>query len=127
MKARILPMAAAAVAALFSLLTVLEGSQVLLGIHRPEYVVLWPLLWYNVIMGVVGFIAGVALWRAYSRIRTIVAGITSVHILVLLVVGAMFLAEGPVAADSVRAMAVRSGLWLAVLWVTFKTQPPPAS
>ena len=54
---------AAVVAVLFSLLTVVEGLQVLLGITNPEYIVLTPLLIYNVIMGFVGLFAGIVLWR----------------------------------------------------------------
>ncbi|KAF0141763.1 MAG: hypothetical protein FD122_1318 [Stygiobacter sp.] len=93
---------AAGVAAVFSLLTIVEGAQVLLGITRPDYVVLTPLLVYNVTMGVIGVFVGVALWinnRWSLKLTTIVV---AAHLIVLLTVGVIYLLSGAVASHSVN-------------------------
>ncbi|MGK9475413.1 hypothetical protein [Melioribacter sp. OK-6-Me] len=43
----------AIIAILFSLMTIVEGSKVLLGITIQDYTVFTPVLIYNVIMGIV--------------------------------------------------------------------------
>ncbi|MEO8168778.1 MAG: hypothetical protein ABI623_11055, partial [bacterium] len=91
MKTNIMRRIAAGVAIAFSLLTITEGSQVLLGISHPDYVVLPWLLIYNVIMGVVGLVSGVALWLNGRWARTLVASIGVAHVVVLLVIGLMYL------------------------------------
>ncbi|MEO8168530.1 MAG: hypothetical protein ABI623_09795 [bacterium] len=113
---------AAGVAAAFSLVTIVEGSQVLLGISHPDYVVLLPLLMYNVTMGVVGLVSGVALWLNRHRALTLVAIIGAAHIIVLLIVGVMYFSGGAVALNSVRAMTMRSVIWLAIAWIAWKTE-----
>lgn len=113
--------AAAGVAAAFSLLTITEGSRVLLGVTQPDYVVLTPLLIYNVIMGVVGCIAGAALWLNRRHARILTATLGAAHVIVLLIAEAMFLSGGPVALHSVQAMTMRAVIWTAIAWVTWKT------
>lgn len=112
---------AAGVAAVFSLLTIVEGAQVLLGITRPNYVVLTPLLVYNVTMGVIGVFVGVALWinnRWSLKLTTIVV---AAHLIVLLTVGVIYLLSGAVASHSVNAMVVRSVIWVTITLVAWKT------
>jgi hypothetical protein len=121
MKTTIFRRVAAGVAVAFSFLTIVEGSQVLLGMTRPEYIVLTPLLIYNVIMGVVGLVAGAALWLNRRWALTLTAIIGAAHVVVLLAVGAMYLSGGAVALHSVRAMIMRSVVWLAIVWVAWKT------
>lgn len=111
---------AAAVAIVFSLLTLVEGSQVLLGVTQPEYIVLKPLLIYNVVMAIVGLAAGVALWLNRRRAFTLVATVAAAHIVVLIIVGAMYFADGAVALHSVQAMVIRSAIWLALAGVAHK-------
>jgi hypothetical protein len=115
---------AASVAVIFSLLTIVEGTQVLLGITKPEYVVLSPLLIYNVLMGFVGILAGVALWINYGWSLRLTTIVVAAHIIVLLTAGVIYLSGGAVASQSVNAMVVRSVIWVAITVVAWKTGKP---
>jgi len=127
MKTTMVRRIAAAVASAFSFASIVEGSGVLLGLSHPDYVVLTPLLIYNVIMGVVGLVAGAALWLNRRWALTVTAIIGAAHVIVLLVVGAVFLSGGAVALHSVRAMTVRSVIWLAIVWGAWKTVTTPSA
>lgn len=118
---------AAIVGSLFSLMTIFEGSLVLTGASQPGYVVVPPLVMYNVFMGFVGLVAGVMLWLRRSTVVRLIGGISFAHVIVLIVVGAVFWFGGSVAIDSVRAMALRSTIWLVILWVARKTVPGESS
>ncbi|MDI6804124.1 MAG: hypothetical protein QME58_09795 [Bacteroidota bacterium] len=109
---------AAAIAVIFCILTTAEGLQVLLGITKPEYIVLTPLLIYNVIMGVIGVIVGVMLWLDRKRALKLAVIVTSMHLIVLALVSIMHVAGGVVAMHSVQAMGIRSIVWLAIVWFT---------
>lgn len=112
---------AASVAVVFSLLTIVEGTQVLLGITQPEYVVLTPLLVYNVLMGFVGLYAGVLIWRNHGWSLRLSKMVTVAHIIVLLIVGVIYLTGGAVASHSINAMIIRSVIWSAITLVVLKT------
>lgn len=127
MRKSILRIGAAIIALVFSLLTIVEGSSVLLGISQRDHVVLMPLVLYNVLMGFVGIVAGVILWLNRPWVLKLTAGIGTVHLFVLLAVGVIFLLGDAVAADSVRAMALRSAVWLAIMWAAWTTRVAPSS
>jgi len=112
---------AAVVAVLFSLLTVVEGLQVLLGITNPEYIVLTPLLIYNVIMGIVGMFVGVMIWANHRQALKFTTIVFAAHIIVLIFLGAIYFSNGAVALHSVKAMSIRSVVWLAIVWAVWKT------
>lgn len=109
---------AAGIAVIFSILTTADGFQVLLGITQPDYIVLTPLLIYNVFMGVFGVIIGVMLWLNRERALKLVVLVTAMHIVVLILVSIMHLAGGAVALHSVKAMGLRSIVWLAIILFT---------
>ncbi len=111
---------AATVAALFSLLTIVEGSQVLLGLTQQEYIVFTPLLIYNVVMAIVGLFIGGMIWVNHKKALTITSIVTALHLIVLIVVAVIFISDGPVAMHSVQAMTIRSVIWLAITLVTWK-------
>ncbi len=113
---------AAGVAVIFSILTTVDGFQVLLGISKPDYIVLQPLLIYNVIMGVVGVIVGVMLWLNRARALKLAVIVTSMHLIVLALVSIMYLASGVVALHSVQAMGLRSIVWLGIVWLTWMSK-----
>jgi len=117
---------AASIAVVFSLLTIVEGTQVLLGITQPEYVVLTPLLIYNVLMGFVGLFAGIVLWRNLGWSLKLTTLVVAAHIIVLLTVGVIHLSGGAVASHSVNAMIIRSVIWAAITLVVWKTGKPIA-
>ena len=70
MKKSIYKKIAAIIAIIFSLLTIVEGSQVLLGITQPEFIVLTPLLIYNVIMGIIGLLVSGTIWLNHKKVMT---------------------------------------------------------
>ena len=112
---------AATVAVLFSLLTIVEGSQVLLGLIQQEYIVFTPLLIYNIAMAIVGLLIGGMIWVNHKNALTITSIVTALHLIVLIVVAVIFISDGPVAMHSLQAMAIRSVVWLAIRLVTWKT------
>lgn len=111
----------ASVAALFSFLTIVEGSQVLLGITQPDYIVFTPLLIYNVFMGVVGVIVGVMIWMNHARALRYAVIATAAHLTVLLIVWVIYVSNSTVALHSVNAMIIRSFVWMAITLVIWKT------
>lgn len=111
---------AAVVAVLFSLLTIVEGTQVLLGITTPEYVVLTPLLIYNVIMGIVGLFVGGMIWVTHEKALLLTSVVAVLHLIVLIVVGLIYIFDSAVAMHSVQAMMIRTVVWLAIALITSK-------
>ncbi len=111
----------AIVAVIFSLLTTAEGLQVLLGVTQPDYIVLRPLLFYNVSMGIVGIFVGMAIWLNSRWAVFLTLTTVTAHFVVLLIVGVIYLVNGGVAEHSVAAMSIRSIVWLVIAWVLLKT------
>ena len=105
------------VATVFGLMTLFAGGRVLLGAD-PGYVVFRPLLIYNTVMGL-GYLAVAALiWRRPMQGRYGAAAIFVLNVLVLAGIAVRYQNEGPVAVDSVRAMMLRTGVWLVILLAT---------
>lgn len=111
----------AAVAVVFSLLTIVEGSQVLFGIAEQEYIVFTPLLIYNILMGLVGLIAGIMIWVNRKKAFMLTKLIVTTHLIILLIVGAIFFTSNVVAMHSIQAMSVRVVIWLIIALVSWKT------
>ncbi len=104
---------AAIVAILFGLATLVAGSRVLAGAD-PGYLVFRPLLLFNTVMGAIYLAAGLAAWKSARSGRYFAAGILSLNVGVLGIL--LFLRETAdvVAAESVRAMLLRTVIWLAL-------------
>lgn len=109
--------AAAAVAVLFGVATVMAGGRVLLGISDPGYVVFRPLLVYNTGMGVAYVAAGVAMWRCLRCGTRAAAIVFALNLLVLVAIFAVHSSGGAVAVESLRAMSFRTAVWLGLLAV----------
>lgn len=109
--ARFLQLALALVAILFGLLTLVAGSRVLLG-GDPGYVVYRPLLVYNTVMGLCYVAAGWLIWRSVHRGKQAAVVICLLNLLVLALVAWLHSEGQGVALDSVRAMMLRTGVWL---------------
>ena len=107
--------AVATAAALFGLATIVAGVRVLTGAD-PGYVVFRPLLLFNTAMGFAYVGAGVLAWRDLVRGRSAAAVIFGLNLCVLGAVGYLYSTGGAVAVDSLRAMTLRTGVWLAV-WI----------
>ncbi len=103
----------AGVAIAFGLLTIVEGGKVLAGAD-PGYVVFRPLLIYNATMGLAYVAAGIAMLRNIERGRFAAAIILLLNLLVLAAIGYLYAKGHAVAFDSVRAMTLRTVVWLAL-------------
>lgn len=101
----------AAIAVLFGIATLFAGSRVLLG-SDPGYVVFRPLLIYNTAMGIAYLAAGVTLWRSINAGRYASGAILGLNFLVLVSILVIYRSGGPVAVDSLRAMTLRTIVWL---------------
>jgi len=105
----------AVVAVLFGLATLFAGGRVLLG-SDPGYVVFRPLVTYNTAMGVAYLAAGVNVWRSANAGRNAAGAIFLLNLVVLVGVVVIYRGGDAVAADSLRAMTLRTVVWL-VLWL----------
>lgn len=112
---------AASVAVVFSILSIKEGSQVLLGITLPDYVVLTPLLIYNVAMGGIGVLVGIALWLNHRWALLLTTIVAAAHIIVLFVVGVLYFSGGAAAMHSIQAMSIRVVVWLVIALLVWKS------
>jgi len=110
---RMLQIALALLAGLFGALTIVAGTRVLAGAD-PGYVVFRPLLIYNTVMGFVYVLAGFAIWRGIRPGLYAAATVFVLNLLVLAAVAYLYTAGQGVAVDSVRAMTLRTGVWLAL-------------
>ena len=108
---RILQGILAAVAVLFGAATLLAGGRVLLG-SDPGYEVFRPLLIYNTAMGLAYLAAGIAVWRSVNAGRNAAGAIFLLNLLVLVGILVTYRSGGAVAVDSLRAMTLRTVVWL---------------
>lgn len=110
---KILHRVLAVVAVLFGIATVIAGTRVLSG-SDPGYVVFRPLLIFNTAMGVAYLAAGVIAWRSVDKGKYAAATIFVLNLLVLGAMSYLYLAGNAVAVESVGAMILRTGVWLAL-------------
>ncbi|GMV02462.1 MAG: hypothetical protein KJZ98_11745 [Burkholderiaceae bacterium] len=101
------------VALLFGLATLVAGTRVLTG-SDPGYVVFEPLLVYNVTMGAVYIAAGIVAWRSLGWGWRAAFAIFALNLVVLVAIAWLYARGGAVAVESVRAMILRTGVWLAL-------------
>jgi hypothetical protein len=103
-----------AVALLFGVLSVVAGGRVLLG-GDPGYVVFTPLVIFNTLMGFAYIAAAVVIRESAERGRRAAGIIVLLNLIVLALVVVSWAAAGPVAVDSVRAMALRAAVWIGIV------------
>ena len=118
---RIVQWVSALVAALFGLVTIVAGARVLAG-SDPGYIVFRPLLIYNTAMGAAYVAAGVIAWRNAEPGKYAAAAIFVLNLLVWGAIAYLYAAQSSVAIESLRAMTLRTvvwlGLFLALAWVS---------
>ena len=117
-RTRLLQMALALLAGLFGALTIFAGTRVLAGAD-PGYVVFRPLLIYNTVMGFVYVLAGFVIWRGVRPGVYAAAAVFGLNLLVLAAVAWLHTTGQGVALDSLRAMTLRTGAWLALSFGLF--------
>lgn len=111
---KILQGAVVLVAILFGALTLFAGARVLGGAD-PGYIVFRPLLIFNTLMGFAYVAAGVTAWRNRARGTLMAGAIFVLNAVVLLTIAYLHQTGGAVAIDSVRAMTLRTVVWLVLL------------
>lgn len=115
----------AGVAVLFGVATVAAGARVLGGAD-PGYVVFRPLLLYNTAMGFAYVAAGIIAWRDVARGRWAAGLIFVLNAVVLGTIGYLRSTGSAVATESVRAMTLRTVVWLVLFvglaWVSRRTR-----
>ena len=104
----------AAVAVVFGIVTIIAGSRVLTGTD-PGYTVFQPLLVYNTLMGVVYIVGGLMIWRNLLRGKYVAASIFTLNLIVLGGIAYLYFVSDGVAVDSLRAMTLRTVVWLVLL------------
>ena len=104
----------AAVAVVFGIVTIIAGSRVLTGTD-PGYTVFQPLLVYNTLMGVVYIAGGLMIWRNLRRGKYVAASIFTLNLIVLGGIAYLYFVSDGVAVDSLRAMTLRTVVWLVLL------------
>ncbi len=114
----------ALIAALFGALTVFAGSRVLTG-SDPGYIVFLPLLVYNTVMGFIYIGVGIVAWRNVYSGRNGAAAVFLLNLLVLATIWLLYNSGGAVAIDSLRAMTLRTAVWLllfvGLFWLSRRT------
>lgn len=117
---RLVQLVLALVAILFGVVTIIAGARVLVGAD-PGYVVYMPLLIFNTCMGLAYVGAGVVAWRKLRQGGYAAGGIFVLNLLVLGTMGALYALGSAVAIESIRAMTLRTVVWLVLflglVWV----------
>jgi hypothetical protein len=108
--------AVAIAAVLFGVLTVIVGVRALFG-AGPGYVVYLPLLRFNTIMGIAYVAVGVIAWRNLKLAVYGAAAICVLNLFALGTIGYLYTPDGPIARESLRAMMLRTIVWLLLLLV----------
>lgn len=110
--------ALALLAVLFGAMTIFAGSRVLAGTN-PGYAVFLPLLIFNTVMGFVYVGVGAISWRNLKLGRNGAFAIFVLNLIVLAAIGIAYTPGGEVAIESLRAMTLRTVVWLVIfssLW-----------
>lgn len=110
---RIVQRSLAFVAIAFGLLTLAAGGRVLAG-NDPGYVVYRPLLFFNTAMGVAYVVAGFLMLSKPRQGKFAAAAIFLLNVIVFAFIGYLYANSDVVAIDSIRAMTLRTGVWLAL-------------
>ena len=101
------------VAVLFGLVTIIAGTRVLLG-SDPGYIVFRPLLMYNTVMGIAYVSAGVVAWRYLGKGLYAAAVIFALNLAALITLYFLYTKGHAIAVESLRAMSLRTVVWLAL-------------
>jgi hypothetical protein len=114
--------ALAVVAIVFGVLTLFAGGRVWFFGVDPGYTVFRPLLVYNTVMGLGYAAVGVAFWNDRRISVGASALIFALNLAVLGVISVLYLTSDRVAVDSLRAMTLRTVVWLVLAIGARQTQ-----
>lgn len=99
------------IAVVFGVATIFAGGRVLAGAD-PGYEVFRPLVVFNTLMGFVYVATGILMWRSVERGRIAAFLIFVLNTFAWAVVILLYRLDLGVAVESVRAMALRTVVWL---------------
>lgn len=99
-------------AILIGILSVFSGSMVLLGLRSVDYRVLDWLVIYNIAIGIISVLVAYQIGKKHSRSQIMIMSILLLHLLVLVY---LYFFNDLVAEESIKAMAFRVGIWVAIL------------
>lgn len=106
------------IGAIISIVTIVEGSSVMLGISVPTNIVVPALLWYNIFFGMVGIGISITLWSNPAKISILVNSLAALHSIVFIIVSLFHFVAHTTAIESVKAMFFRSVVWIIIAMVT---------
>lgn len=109
---------AGGLAVLLGVMSTVVGTLTLVGVKQASYLTHDWLLVYNVALGLVSVAVGVALARRHARSLRLAGAVLASHVNVLFIVAALWFSEAA-AIESVKAMVLRSSLWLVILLLTW--------
>lgn len=99
------------IAVVFGVATIFAGGRVLAGAD-PGYEVFRPLVVFNTLMGFAYMATGILMWRSVERGRIAAFLIFVLNTFAWAVVILLYRLDLGVAVESVRAMALRTVVWL---------------
>lgn len=106
----------AIIATAYGMITIWVGGMTLLGFSDPGYVIFIPLLIYNSVMGFFYTTTGVLIWRQHPNALQMSQIIFGLNALVLVLISLLYWINFDVAFDSVKAMSLRTVVWLIIWW-----------
>ncbi|HEX6048151.1 MAG TPA: hypothetical protein VFZ21_02745 [Gemmatimonadaceae bacterium] len=104
----------ALLAVLAGLATIIAGGRILLGLAEAGYVVVRPVLYFNLVMGVLYLVTAVLIVRRAPSARGLAAGVALANVVVLALAALARGNGGAVAGETVVAMLLRSALWIGI-------------
>lgn len=110
---KILLKVSAVVGAMLGLMAVINGTRVILGLFDPGYNILYWLVYYNVLFGLISVYAGFAIFKQHIIALKISSLIALGHMIVLLVLLTIF--NDVVAKNSIQVMSLRSIIWVLIV------------
>ena len=122
-KRNVLLKAAALVAVLFGVLTVVSGGRTLFGgeaARQAAGAIVPFVLWFNFAAGFAYVVAGLGLWGRRRWSVPLAAFIAVATALVFAAFGIHVLTGGAYEARTVGAMALRTLVWAGIAWIAFR-------
>lgn len=116
---------AAVVAVVIGFMPVIAGYKVLSGAFVPDYNVLTWLVNYNMTMGIISIITGLALWINYRFSFKLTSFVAIAHISVLTLLLTVF--SSIISNHSIKAMVFRSVIWVVLFIIVWKKSAASSS
>ncbi len=115
--------AAVATALVFGVLTLFAGGRMLFGLGEAGYAVVQPVLVFNTVMGVVYIAVAVIALRHVDLGRRAALGVVLVNAAVLVALGLIRMRGGTVANETLIAMALRTMVWMGIVFLLARAYP----